>query len=133
MSKIVTTHLVWKSSEITPCNSNWIIREFDSLSYNSFPEKCDLLSHMEYFEHSIRFPYPPNTMRNIARRGSLTDVQLISDIENHFCDNAAAMLSQVAQNVTSKMVIGIRRFEYEEDAVAPKNAKYLKNLMDKEQ
>uniref|UniRef100_A0A914Y8K8 Glycosyltransferase family 92 protein n=1 Tax=Panagrolaimus superbus TaxID=310955 RepID=A0A914Y8K8_9BILA len=133
MSKIVTSHIVWKKSETTPCNSNWIIQGFFSLPYTKFPDKCDFLSYKDFFHHQLQYPYPPNTMRNIARNGSLSNIHLIADIENHFSENAAILLSKIAENVTEKTVVGIRRFEYEtNEANSPKNPKILKELLDAE-
>uniref|UniRef100_A0AC34GA95 Uncharacterized protein n=1 Tax=Panagrolaimus sp. ES5 TaxID=591445 RepID=A0AC34GA95_9BILA len=69
-------------------------------------------------------------MRNIARKGSLSNIQLIADIENHFSENAAILLSKVGENVTEKTVIGIRRFEYEtNEANSPKNPLALKKAV----
>uniref|UniRef100_A0A914QU41 Uncharacterized protein n=1 Tax=Panagrolaimus davidi TaxID=227884 RepID=A0A914QU41_9BILA len=91
----VSGHLVWRAKDETDCTASFIVKGLSDLVADSEPESCNLDEHIEdgIFEHSLSTPYPPNSLRNIARKGAATNLHLIADIENHFSLNSSEILS----------------------------------------
>uniref|UniRef100_A0AC34G5F0 Uncharacterized protein n=1 Tax=Panagrolaimus sp. ES5 TaxID=591445 RepID=A0AC34G5F0_9BILA len=113
MNQFVTTHIVWIETLKSPCDSTFITSKINVL----------------ISKHILNIPYPPNTLRNIARFGALTKIHLIADIENHFSKNANYLLNSIANKVTKQNVIAIRRFEYDENEREPETPQILKDML----
>ncbi|CAI4228129.1 unnamed protein product [Auanema sp. JU1783] len=79
--------------------------------------------------------YPINVIRNIARRGSQSYLQIIADIEMIFSRNFAIEVKPIANKLitaTSKQLIVVRRFELDDKIKkVPRTVKELKGLFDK--
>uniref|UniRef100_A0A914YPK3 Glycosyltransferase family 92 protein n=1 Tax=Panagrolaimus superbus TaxID=310955 RepID=A0A914YPK3_9BILA len=125
MKKFVTTHIVWRETAESPCDPTFITNNIIDLR----PYKCDIGEYEKISKHSLNIPYPPNTLRNIARSGASTNIHLIADIENHFSKNAKYYLNLVAPKVTKENVIAIRRFEYDVNEKEPETPKILKEML----
>uniref|UniRef100_A0A914YZ03 Glycosyltransferase family 92 protein n=1 Tax=Panagrolaimus superbus TaxID=310955 RepID=A0A914YZ03_9BILA len=136
----ISAHLVWRMPlNDGECSASFIIKGLSNLSSDSEPFNCDLETHIEAgrFEHSLSSPYPPNSLRNIARRGASTNLHLIADIENHFSLNASEILSISAAksiNKNDKVAVIVRRFEYNDTFFEPPRTIYeLNELMENNQ
>ena len=93
------------------------------------PDDCRLEIHLSLFKHEFKDRYPPNTLRNIARTGARTQGHLISDIENHFSENAAEVIRKLSNTIELKdTVIVVRRFESDHDEI-PRNVSFLQKQM----
>ena len=87
-------HLVWKSEY---CN----FPNFEVLT----PSEVDCQKAMESINNTQQSnfaDYPPNTLRNIARQGSHTEFQLLSDMENFVSTGAESILRNALQKIHGK-------------------------------
>uniref|UniRef100_A0AC34FY80 Uncharacterized protein n=1 Tax=Panagrolaimus sp. ES5 TaxID=591445 RepID=A0AC34FY80_9BILA len=126
MKKFVTTHIVWRETAENPCDSTFITNNTVKLSSQY---SCDIVEYEKISKHSLNIPYPPNTLRNVARYGASTNIHLIADIENSFSKNANYLLNLIANKVTKENVIAIRRFEYDEKERKPETPQILKDML----
>ena len=96
------------------------------------PDDCNLETHWPLFKHDFHSYYPSNTLRNIARIGARTQGHLISDIENHFSENIAAIIKHLTNTIELKdTVIVVRRFESAHGEI-PRNVSSLRKLINEE-
>ncbi|CAI5447596.1 unnamed protein product [Caenorhabditis angaria] len=72
--------------------------------------------------------YPINVMRNVARKGALSEIHMMADVEMVFSEGFALNLKRVANkyiNGKDKNVLVIRRFEVDMKAKIPKDHQQL--------
>jgi hypothetical protein len=130
----ISSHLVWRAENEASCSASFIRQGLSDLVEDSDPINCNLDDHIEdgLFDHALSTPYPPNSLRNIARAGAATSLHLIADIENHFSVNASEILSISASNNVNqkdKFAVIVRRFEYNDTFPEPRTIEDLNELM----
>uniref|UniRef100_A0A914YJ84 Uncharacterized protein n=1 Tax=Panagrolaimus superbus TaxID=310955 RepID=A0A914YJ84_9BILA len=131
----VSTHLVWKPENET-CSTAFILdglaEPSNDTEFSIEADNCNVEDHIDngLFNHSSTELYWPNTLRNVAREGSGTELHLIADIENHFSLNASTILLEAIKNVDkkSKIAVIVRRFEYNISYDEPRTIKDLHDL-----
>uniref|UniRef100_A0A7E4ZR27 Glycosyltransferase family 10 protein n=1 Tax=Panagrellus redivivus TaxID=6233 RepID=A0A7E4ZR27_PANRE len=131
--KTVRTHIVWWRLNST-CDSDYVMNGMEEAASNMTGiNSCDLADYEGIFKNSkMSTIYKANAMRNIARIGAQTDIQLIADIENHFCDNASIIASKFADDVRNGTAVVVRRFEYSDTVEVPRNISALDDLFKKQ-
>ncbi|CAD6195669.1 unnamed protein product [Caenorhabditis auriculariae] len=76
--------------------------------------------------------YPINVMRNVARRGAMSNIHVIADVEMKFSLGFALNMKKLANvyiNGQEKNVIVIRRFEVDSSKNVPKDHTELFNMI----
>uniref|UniRef100_A0A914ZBJ3 Uncharacterized protein n=1 Tax=Panagrolaimus superbus TaxID=310955 RepID=A0A914ZBJ3_9BILA len=138
-SKKISAHLVWRTDdEKRECTKTFILKGLSNLPSNSDSFNCSILDEQnELFNSTLSNPYPPNSLRNIAREGATTNFHLISDIENNFSQNSSKILSISATKYireNDKVAVIVRKFEYNDTySEPPKTVNDLNELMKQKQ
>ncbi|CEF63610.1 N-acetyllactosaminide beta-1,3-N-acetylglucosaminyltransferase [Strongyloides ratti] len=129
----VSVHIVWyEKSNVNLCKEK-ILFYMNKVNINTLCSTFDktfLFNINEQLDIEKNEIYPINIMRNVARKGSLTTIQILSDIENIFSFN----FSQIIQNNLykwskdkyDKSVFIYMRFETKKDSMIPRNLQQLK-------
>lgn len=76
--------------------------------------------------------YPINYLRNVARRGAGTQLQIVADVENIFCPNFTSLVRNETEKLmrsNEKYVLVYRRFEIENGMRKPQNIRELWTLL----
>ncbi|CAD5224476.1 unnamed protein product [Bursaphelenchus okinawaensis] len=86
----------------------------------------------DVYESNIDDIYPINVARNIARRGTKSNLFISGDIENFFVPNYEEWMRKLAETTLfgkeQKLVLVHRRFEVAEGMIIPKTKKQLYKL-----
>uniref|UniRef100_A0AAF5CSM0 N-acetyllactosaminide beta-1,3-N-acetylglucosaminyltransferase n=1 Tax=Strongyloides stercoralis TaxID=6248 RepID=A0AAF5CSM0_STRER len=130
----VSVHIVWyEKSNIIFCKEKILLYinkvNTNTLCSRNFNETV-LFYNNKQFDIKENKIYPINIMRNVARKGSPTTIQILSDIENIFSFN----FSQIIQNNLykwgedkyDKSTFIFMRFETKENSIIPRNLEQLK-------
>lgn len=105
---------------------------------------------MEALNHTLKADYPPNTLRNVARIGSATPIQLIADVESFFStdtptrikdavpisfskDDKNALIIRFLDFLSPPSNLAFRRFEMEPNIYLPISISNLSKLYNMKQ